>query len=61
MTMRDKALPAREARRLELVDTQDLDLQFSPYRVFTREQWAKLRADCNFPLALLCIAPYTHA
>ncbi len=45
MTMRDKALPAREARRLELVDTQDLDLQFSPYRVFTREQWAKLRAD----------------
>ncbi|WP_333794132.1 type I pantothenate kinase [Hyphomicrobium sp.] len=43
--MRDKALPAREARRLELVDTQDLDLQFSPYRVFTREQWAKLRAD----------------
>lgn len=45
MTMRDKALPAREARRLELVDTQGFDLQFSPYRVFTREQWAKLRAD----------------
>ncbi len=26
------------------------DLNFSPYRIFTREQWAKLRADTPMTL-----------
>ena len=26
-------------------------LQFSPYRVFTREEWARLRADTPMTLA----------
>lgn len=50
MRMREKALPVREPRRLELVDAQGSDLQFSPYRIFSREQWAKLRADTPMTL-----------
>ena len=50
MKVRDKAAPAREAPRLELVGAQDSEIQFSPYRVFTREQWAKLRADTPMTL-----------
>lgn len=41
---------AREAPRLELVSDLGAELPFSPYRVFTREQWAKLRADTPMTL-----------
>lgn len=50
MKLRDKAATAREAPRLELVGAPDPEIQFSPYRVFSREQWAKLRADTPMTL-----------
>lgn len=50
MKMRNKALPVRETRLLDLVGAQSAELQFTPYRVFTREQWAKLRADTPMTL-----------
>ena len=34
----------------ELIGAQAPELQFSPYRVFTREQWARLRADTPMTL-----------
>jgi type I pantothenate kinase len=51
MSKREQVAPARSAPRLELVGSQDSDFQFSPYRVFSREQWAKLRADTPMTLA----------
>lgn len=51
MTMRDKAVSTRDPPRLELVETPGSEIQFSPYRTFTREQWAKLRADTPMTLA----------
>jgi type I pantothenate kinase len=42
---------ARETGRLELVGAPGKDIQFSPYRVFTREEWARLRADTPMTLA----------
>lgn len=42
---------ARSAPRLEVVGKQDSEIQFTPYRVFSREQWAKLRADTPMTLA----------
>ena len=51
MTMRDKAVSMREPPHLELVETPGSEIQFSPYRTFTREQWAKLRADTPMTLA----------
>lgn len=38
------------ARKLEFI-FQPHDLQFSPYRVFDRESWARLRADTPMTLA----------
>jgi len=49
-TLRDTPASTREAPRLELVGGQGADLPFSPYRLFTREQWAKLRADTPMTL-----------
>lgn len=51
MSKRDHAATAREAPRLELVGSKDSEFQFSPYRVFSREDWAKLRADTPMTLA----------
>jgi type I pantothenate kinase len=51
--MSTKPIPikgAREAPRLDLI-SRPAELQFSPYRVFDREHWAKLRADT--PMTLL--------
>jgi len=42
---------AREIARLELTGSSSPELQFSPYRVFSREQWARLRADTPMTLA----------
>ncbi|HKZ95607.1 MAG TPA: type I pantothenate kinase [Hyphomicrobiaceae bacterium] len=42
--------PAGGASPLDLI-TQPSDLQFSPYRIFSRRDWAKLRADT--PMTLL--------
>lgn len=50
-TLRDTVAPSREGYRLELVSGHGTELPFSPYRVFTREQWAKLRADTPMTLA----------
>jgi len=51
MRLRDKAMgPAREEPRLEVVGAADPERQFSPYRTFSREQWAKLRADTPMTL-----------
>lgn len=47
-TARDMA--AREIARLELVGSPSPELQFTPYRVFSREQWARLRADTPMTL-----------
>ncbi|MGE0022508.1 MAG: type I pantothenate kinase [Hyphomicrobium sp.] len=50
MRLRDKVTgPAREPPRLEVVGAEQ-DRQFSPYRTFSREQWAKLRADTPMTL-----------
>ena len=49
--LRDTAASTRDAPRFEVVGGQEADLPFSPYRVFTREQWAKLRADTPMTLA----------
>jgi type I pantothenate kinase len=40
----------REIARLELIDGSGSELQFSPYRVFSREEWARLRADTPMTL-----------
>ncbi|WP_291180632.1 type I pantothenate kinase [Hyphomicrobium sp.] len=48
--LRDKAASVRDTPRLELVGAGAPEIQFSPYRVFTREQWAKLRADTPMTL-----------
>ncbi|MCC7253526.1 MAG: type I pantothenate kinase [Hyphomicrobium sp.] len=50
MILRDKAASVRDTPRLELVGAGAPEIQFSPYRVFTREQWAKLRADTPMTL-----------
>jgi type I pantothenate kinase len=50
MRLRNKALPVREAGPLAFVGAQSAELQFTPYRVFSREQWAKLRADTPMTL-----------
>src|SRR5690606_27349125 len=50
MSLRDKAASARDVPRLELVGAGGPEIQFSPYRVFSREQWAKLRADTPMTL-----------
>ena len=42
--------PQAAASRLEFI-FQPPDLQFSPYRVFDRESWARLRADTPMTLA----------
>jgi len=42
--------PQAVASRLEFI-FQPPDLQFSPYRVFDRESWARLRADTPMTLA----------
>lgn len=42
--------PPRETRRLELVEPTAPELQFSPYRIFSREDWARLRADTPMTL-----------
>jgi type I pantothenate kinase len=42
--------PKAAARRLEFI-FQPPDLQFSPYRVFERASWARLRADTPMTLA----------
>lgn len=52
MSMRSKAQPMPDGRPLESVGaTHSSELQFTPYRVFSREQWAKLRADTPMTLA----------
>ena len=38
---------AEDERRTPLPLSTPSSLQFSPYRVFSREQWAKLRAYCQ--------------
>ena len=48
--IRDTAEPARKAFCSELLGVHAPELQFSPYRVFTREQWARLRADTPMTL-----------
>jgi len=48
-TARDTAA-ARDPIRLELAGGPSSELQFSPYRVFSREQWARLRADTPMTL-----------
>ncbi len=51
--MSTKPIPikgARETPRLDLI-SRPAELQFSPYRVFDREDWARLRADT--PMTLL--------
>lgn len=54
MRMRDKASSTRESPRLEVVggglDGEAQSPPYSPYRVFSREQWAKLRADTPMTL-----------
>jgi type I pantothenate kinase len=47
---RDTAASTRDGPRLELVGGQGGELPFSPYRLFTREQWSKLRADTPMTL-----------
>ncbi|MFA5949187.1 MAG: type I pantothenate kinase [Hyphomicrobium sp.] len=42
--------PPREVSRLELVGLPPAELQFSPYRIFSREDWARLRADTPMTL-----------
>ncbi len=49
-TLRDTAAPPRDGPKLELVAGHGAELPFSPYRLFTREQWAKLRADTPMTL-----------
>lgn len=49
-TLRDTAAAGRSSPRLELVGAQSSEFQFSPYRVFSRVQWAKLRADTPMTL-----------
>lgn len=49
-TLRDTAAAGRSSPRLELVGAQSSEFQFSPYRVFSRAQWAKLRADTPMTL-----------
>lgn len=51
MIMARDTAAARETGRLELVGAPGKDIQFSPYRVFTREEWARLRADTPMTLA----------
>lgn len=51
MSMARDTVAAREAGRLEIVGAPGKDIQFSPYRVFTREEWARLRADTPMTLA----------
>lgn len=51
MSMARDTAAARETGRLELVGAPGKDIQFSPYRVFTREEWARLRADTPMTLA----------
>ncbi|HEX2840654.1 type I pantothenate kinase [Hyphomicrobium sp.] len=48
-TLRD-TVASREGLRLELVSGHGAEVPFSPYRVFTCEQWAKLRADTPMTL-----------
>lgn len=48
-TVRDKALQTRETSTRDLLGGSQ-ELQFSPYRTFSREQWAKLRADTPMTL-----------
>ena len=51
--MSTKPIPikgTREGPRLDLI-SRPAELQFSPYRVFDREDWARLRADT--PMTLL--------
>ena len=50
MIPRDKGSTARETPRFELVVDGGSEIQFSPYRTFTREQWARLRADTPMTL-----------
>ena len=42
--------PAREPQRSQDVNQAAPDLQYSPYRVFSREDWARLRADTPMTL-----------
>jgi type I pantothenate kinase len=51
MTAREKAPPARDSSHLEVVAGGSSELQFSPYRVFSRQEWARLRADTPMTLA----------
>lgn len=47
---RDIAAKARDGARLELVEAQNSGIQFSLYRVFSRDDWARLRADTPMTL-----------
>lgn len=51
MSKREQAASVRGALRLELIGAQDSEISFTPYRMFNREQWAKLRADTPMTLA----------
>jgi type I pantothenate kinase len=42
--------PAREPQRSQEINQAAPDLQYSPYRVFSREDWARLRADTPMTL-----------
>lgn len=48
--VRDTAEPGGKAYCFELFGAQAAELQFSPYRVFNREEWARLRADTPMTL-----------
>jgi type I pantothenate kinase len=41
--------PAKEPPKLDVVSSSS-ELHFSPYRIFSREQWARLRADTPMTL-----------
>jgi type I pantothenate kinase len=51
MSKREQAAPARVAPRLELVGPPGSEIPFTPFRVFSREDWARLRADTPMTLA----------
>ncbi len=46
--MKTRAAPRKKAKAREEVRTENVP--FSPYRVFTREEWARLRADTPMTL-----------
>lgn len=51
MSKREHAASVLGTSRLELAGLQESEAPFTPYRMFNREQWAKLRADTPMTLA----------